>query len=586
MSDAAFCKRCGTSMSADTAQGLCPACLLEQGLGGAVGGAARVMRVWTKPRPCLGVGEHAGRAGAGNGGTLQPADLRGSFRSSRYLELLGRGGMGVVYKARQRGLDRLVALKVLPPGVDRDPGFQERFVREARALARMSHPNIVAVHDFGQVEGQYYFLMEYVDGVNLRRMLQSGNLSPGEALGIVPQICDALQYAHEEGIVHRDIKPENILLDRRGRVKIADFGLAKILTGGSVPGRGYTLTASQAVMGTPHYMAPEQFERPNTVDHRADIYSLGVVFYEMLTGELPLGRFPPPSRMVQVDVRLDEVVLRTLEKEPRQRYQRADDVKTELASFASARTSAGLGQGPAPAAPAAPVWSAAAAAAAPLGGPPALPAAAFPAGPPPRFPRGDLGRDLGRAVFRRHPLPDSCAGPNRRRDPGGRAADSAARPAHLGHGDRTAAHGLGLRARPVGTTVLGLVGISRIRRSRGQVIGLPLAVFDALLFPLLFLDFVFVVGLLRLMDPPENALPKVAWILCVMALLIDFLLAMWAWRVASRPAESAPQAARPARPAAGNPHQPCNTPFSRGDRSGRRSRSLPWCSRAWVSAGA
>jgi serine/threonine protein kinase len=347
MSDAAFCKRCGTSMSADTAQGLCPACLLEQGLGGAGGAAAGYASVDETAAMPGGGGARAGGPGTANGGTLQPGDLARLFPQLEILDLLGRGGMGVVYKARQRGLDRLVALKVLPPGVDRDPGFQERFVREARALARMSHPNIVAVHDFGQVEGQYYFLMEYVDGVNLRRMLQSGNLSPGEALGIVPQVCDALQYAHEEGIVHRDIKPENILLDRRGRVKIADFGLAKILTGGSAsPERGYTLTASQAVMGTPHYMAPEQFERPNTVDHRADIYSLGVVFYEMLTGELPLGRFPPPSRMVQVDVRLDEVVLRTLEKEPRQRYQRAGDVKTELASFASARTSDGVGHGP------------------------------------------------------------------------------------------------------------------------------------------------------------------------------------------------------------------------------------------------
>src|SRR4051794_24557496 len=373
MSDAAFCKRCGTAITADTAQGLCPACLLEQGLG--MGGAAGF------------AGGDETAAMPRTGPASHPADLARLFPQLEILELLGRGGMGVVYKARQRGLDRLVALKVLPPGVDRDPGFQERFVREARALARMSHPNIVAVHDFGQVEGQYYFLMEYVDGVNLRRMLQSGNLSAGEALGIVPQVCDALQYAHEEGIVHRDIKPENILIDRRGRVKIADFGLAKILSVKPSAERGYTLTASQVVMGTPHYMAPEQFERPNTVDHRADIYSLGVVFYEMLTGELPLGRFPPPSRKVQVDVRLDEVVLRTLEKEPQQRYQRADAVKTELASLASARTSAGFApahDGAGRAAPAAPVWSAAGA---PVGRPPHAPAVAAPFEGPPRVSR-------------------------------------------------------------------------------------------------------------------------------------------------------------------------------------------------------
>jgi serine/threonine protein kinase len=168
----------------------------------------------------------------------------------------------------------------------------------------------VAVYDFGQVEGRYYFLMEFVDGANLRRMLQGGHLAPQQAMAIVPQLCDALQFAHEEGIVHRDIKPENILLDRKGRVKIADFGLAKLLSA-SVQKDPYTLTMPRQVLGTPHYMAPEQFERPGTVDHRADIYSMGVVFYEMLTGELPLGRFPVPSRKVQVDVRLDEVVLRS-----------------------------------------------------------------------------------------------------------------------------------------------------------------------------------------------------------------------------------------------------------------------------------
>jgi serine/threonine-protein kinase len=169
--------------------------------------------------------------------------------------------------------------------------------------------------------------------VNLRQTLQAGKLEPRQALAIVPQICDALQYAHDEGVVHRDIKPENILIDKKGRVKIADFGLAKLLRPGEGPGvRGspYTLTGSHQIMGTPHYMAPEQMERPQTVDHRADIYSLGVVFYEMLTGELPLGRFPSPSQKVQVDVRLDEVVLRSLEKEPERRYQQASEVKSDV----------------------------------------------------------------------------------------------------------------------------------------------------------------------------------------------------------------------------------------------------------------
>jgi serine/threonine protein kinase len=183
-------------------------------------------------------------------------------------------------------LDRTVALKILPPEVGSDPAFAERFTREAQALAKLTHPNIVMVFDFGETNGYYYFVMEYVDGINLRQSLQLGHVSAEEALAIIPQICDALQYAHDEGIVHRDIKPENVLLDRRGRVKIADFGLAKLV---GATQSGLSLTGTQQVMGTPHYMAPEQMERPATVDHRADIYSLGVVFYELLTGELPLG---------------------------------------------------------------------------------------------------------------------------------------------------------------------------------------------------------------------------------------------------------------------------------------------------------
>ena len=151
--------------------------------------------------------------------------------------------MGAVYKARQKNLDRIVALKVIPPEAAKDPAFAERFTREARALARLNHPNIVTVYDFGQAGDVYYLLMEYVDGVNLRHALQASRLQPHEALAIVPQICDALQYAHDQGVVHRDIKPENILLDRSGRVKIADFGLAKLL------GKGpddFTLTAHAA----------------------------------------------------------------------------------------------------------------------------------------------------------------------------------------------------------------------------------------------------------------------------------------------------------------------------------------------------
>jgi serine/threonine protein kinase len=157
-------------------------------------------------------------------------------------------------------------------------------------------------------------------------------MAPAEALKIVPKVCEALQFAHEHGIVHRDIKPENVLLDKQGRVKIADFGIAKLV---GADGTEPALTEAQAIIGTPLYMAPEQVEKPQSVDHRADIYSLGVIFYETLTGELPLGRFQPPSKKVQVDVRLDEVVLHALEKEPERRYQHASHVKTDLETIAA-----------------------------------------------------------------------------------------------------------------------------------------------------------------------------------------------------------------------------------------------------------
>src|SRR5262245_39719752 len=308
-----LCPRCGSPLEAGAAGGtLCPRCLLAAGLetgASSPPASGPTVDFHGKPPPPAAGGE-APRP------SLPPppplAEIAGHFPQLEVIEVLGQGGMGVVYKARQPRLDRMVALKVLPPAVVAGaPDFAERFAREGRALARLSHPSIVQVYDFGQAGGLYYLLMEYVDGPNLRQVLRSGTLSPRQALGIVPQICEALQYAHDEGIVHRDIKPENILLDRRGRLKTADFGLAKLL-GKEAPEA--QLTGSGYVMGTPLYMAPEQMARPLEVDHRADIYSLGVVFYEMLTGDLPVGRFALPSEKAQVDARLDQVVLKTLER--------------------------------------------------------------------------------------------------------------------------------------------------------------------------------------------------------------------------------------------------------------------------------
>jgi hypothetical protein len=248
------------------------------------------------------------------------------------VECLGRGGMGIVYKARQKSLDRLVALKILAPEREKDPDFAARFAREAKTLAQLNHPNIVTVHDFGEAGGMFYLVMEFVNGVNLRHLLRDRRLAPEEALAIVPPVCEALQYAHDRGVVHRDIKPENLLLDREGRIKIADFGVAKIL-GGDVPAAAEA--DKREVVGTPQYMAPEQVGQPRKVDHRADIYSLGVVLYEMLTGELPAGKFEPPSRKVRVDVRIDDIVLRALEKKPELRYQQASQVKTAVETIAT-----------------------------------------------------------------------------------------------------------------------------------------------------------------------------------------------------------------------------------------------------------
>ena len=272
--------------------------------------------------------------------SLTPEELAPHFPQLEIMECLGRGGMGVVYKARQKSLNRLVALKLLAPERAEDPQFAARFEKEAHALAALNHPNIVAVYDFGQAGGFYFLLMEYVDGVNLRQLLQTKKLTPKEALSIVPPICDALQCAHDHGIVHRDIKPENLMIDKSGVVKIADFGIAKIVHNGA-PASADALTeygkgTATMVLGTPDYAAPEQHDKSSTADHRADIYSLGVVLYEMLTGERPKELIVPPSKRVQVDVRVDEVVLRALEKTPELRFQTAVEFRTRVENLAPA----------------------------------------------------------------------------------------------------------------------------------------------------------------------------------------------------------------------------------------------------------
>lgn len=329
------CPRCGTPIPTEPGSGdspvQCPRCLLRP--------------AWDKPHPVA--------ITLGPGQSFVPPTVE---ELSRHIvgydveSIIGQGGMGAVYLGRQQSLDRRVAIKILPRQIAERPGFRERFGQEGRALAKLNHPNIVAIHDFGQAGPYAMLVMELVEGANLREVLAQGRLSPTEALEIIPQLCDALSYAHEEGVVHRDIKPENLLFDGRGRLKITDFGLAKLLTTKTTGEPGQPESEQEAsplpdptqgVVGTVHYMAPEQLENPKSVDHRADLYALGVVFYEMLTGELPIGRFEPPSQLVNedgadqpskvvIDVRLDEVVLRALEKHPEKRYGSASAIMHDI----------------------------------------------------------------------------------------------------------------------------------------------------------------------------------------------------------------------------------------------------------------
>ncbi len=257
-----------------------------------------------------------------------PAELSPFFPGLEILEVAGQGGMGTIYKARQPQLDRMVALKVLSPELGRDPAFAFRFSREAQALAKLNHTNIVSVYDFGQAGGYYYFLMEYVDGVTLRSLMDQKQVPPEEAHRIVIEVCHALQYAHDEGIVHRDIKPSNLLVDKKGRIKIADFGLASLIERDASDMRDGA--PMMVVMGTPQYMAPEQIHDPHKVDGRADIYALGVVLYEMLTGHLPREPLKLPSQASAAHSHLDEIVLKSLEKRPRRRYRTASEFRSAV----------------------------------------------------------------------------------------------------------------------------------------------------------------------------------------------------------------------------------------------------------------
>lgn len=259
----------------------------------------------------------------------------------RIVEQIGKGGMATVFKAYQPGLDRYVAIKVLPAYYAHEEGFSERFVREAKAIARLDHPNILPVYDFGQVDGLSYIVMKYVAAGTLKDRL-GRPMAASEILDTLKQISAALDHAHEQGILHRDVKPGNILIDEKGWVYLSDFGLAKMVEG------SVQLTGSGVGVGTPAYMSPEQGQGL-TVDRRTDIYALGVVLYEMLTGRVPYEAETPMAvvvkhitsplpmpRSINPDIpeRVQRVLLKALAKEPGDRFAHASELVSALETAA------------------------------------------------------------------------------------------------------------------------------------------------------------------------------------------------------------------------------------------------------------
>ncbi len=268
------------------------------------------------------------------GGNLQwkpptPERLAAMLPQYEVEALVGHGGMGAVYKGRQKSLDRAVAIKILPPEAagNEDAQFVERFKNEARTMAKLNHPGIVHVYDFGETsEGQLYIVMEFIDGTDVSKMiLTQGKLPQDHALAITAHVCDALHYAHTHNVIHRDIKPANIMINREGTVKVADFGLAKA----SDPNES-GLTKTSMAMGTPDYVAPEVLVAGMSLDGRADLYAVGVMLYQMLTGNIPRGLWTMPSVMLKTDARFDAIISRAMQTDREARYQSAAELRRDL----------------------------------------------------------------------------------------------------------------------------------------------------------------------------------------------------------------------------------------------------------------
>ncbi len=247
----------------------------------------------------------------------------------RITERIGQGGMATVYKAVQVSLDRPVAIKVLSRSLAKDPELLDRFRRESLIIAKLSHPNIIHVIDRGLTrDGRPYFVMEYVEGTDLARVIRNGGMDTTRKLDVMIQVCKAVGYAHKNGVIHRDIKPGNILIDPDGNARVLDFGIAQFSGDGHLPP---DRTVAGTVMGTFAYMSPEQQVDSGSVTAASDIYSLGAVMYELFTGRKPVGRLETPSRIVPgLPEPLDDLILQCLEPDPARRPSSADEVRDRL----------------------------------------------------------------------------------------------------------------------------------------------------------------------------------------------------------------------------------------------------------------
>ena len=244
------------------------------------------------------------------------------------LNKIGQGGMATVYKGRQISLNRPIAIKVLSKRLTENKQIVERFNQEALIIARLAHPNIIHIIDRGVVNGMYYFVMDFVKGTDFSKLIKIENFDANKNLDVIIQVCKALSFAHKNGIIHRDIKPANILINNEGDALVSDFGIAQLFDKSN---DGQQLTSDGTVMGTIAYMSPEQKISSKNVTSASDIYSLGVVIYEMFTGTTPLGRFKLPSEInSSISKQLENTMLKCLETKPEDRFRLADDLKDQL----------------------------------------------------------------------------------------------------------------------------------------------------------------------------------------------------------------------------------------------------------------